>query len=329
MSNSILEKIAQELEENIVRELEKGTAPWIKPWINEGIIPYNPYTGTIYKGCNALRLMLNKYEELRYLTFNQVKELGGYVKKGEKASCVLFVGKRQIDKNQETKGLIFEDNEGNLWQKVFKAYSMFNISQCNNIDMEKLKEHQKKNNLSFETKPRNRFEKNPFIEQILANSNIQIIHTKQDKAYYEVSNDKIVLPPKENFINNEQYYSTALHELGHATGHQNRLNRDLNHSFGSEGYAREELRAELYSFLQAMELGIDYNLKNHASYMDSWLKVLKDDKSEISKAIKDSVKMVSFVKEHWYPTKEQIITKNKQIKNIYKDSQKIQQGKER
>lgn len=78
-----------------------------------------------------------------------------------------------------------------------------------------------------------------------------------------------------------------------------------------------------------MELGIDYNLKNHASYMDSWLKVLKDDKSEISKAIKDSVKMVSFVKEHWYPTKEQIITKNKQIKNIYKDSQKIQQGKER
>ena len=84
--------------------------------------------------------------------------------------------------------------------------------------MEKLKEHQKKNNISFETKTRNRFEKNPFIEQILANSNIQIIHTKQDKAYYEVSNDKIVLPPKENFINNEQYYSTALHELGHATG---------------------------------------------------------------------------------------------------------------
>ena len=92
-----------------------------------------------------------------------------------------------------------------------------------------------------------------------------------------------------------------MHELGHATGATQRLNRDLSGKFGSESYAKEELRAELYSFLQALELGIDYDLKNHASYVDSWLKVLKDDRSEISKAIKDCVKMVSFVKEEWYP----------------------------
>ncbi len=91
-----------------------------------------------------------------------------------------------------------------------------------------------------------------------------------------------------------------MHELGHATGHPNRLNREKGKTFGDEQYAKEELKAELYSFLQAMDLGIDYDLKNHASYVGSWLKTLNDNPQEISYAIKDSIKMVNYVKEHSY-----------------------------
>lgn len=134
-------------------------------------------------------------------------------------------------------------------------------------------------------------------------SNIPIIHHNADRACYVIDEDKIYLPPKEVFTSKEQYYSTALHELGHATGHKTRLDRDLSGSFGSYCYAKEELRAELYSFLQAIELGIDYDLKNHASYVDSWSKMFKDNKKEINEALKDAIKIVHFVKEQWYPQK--------------------------
>lgn len=151
-------------------------------------------------------------------------------------------------------------------------------------------------------KPRNKLSENYFVEQILANSQIPIIHHEKDRAYYSPKEDCIYLPPKESFASKEQYYSTALHELGHATGHESRMNRELKGSFGSESYAKEELRAELYSFLQALELGIDFDLKNHASYIDSWLKIFNGDKGELSRAMKDSVGMVHFVKQKWYPT---------------------------
>lgn len=320
--SKILEDLAQEAENKILQAIENGVAPWLKPWSNNGLLPHNPYTGTIYQGINALRLMCDSYSDNRYLTFNQVKELGGCIKKGEKANYVLFVGKNLIDEERKNnaKGMVFEDSEGNLWEKVFKKIPIFNFSQTQGIDINKLQTHQAKKNLSFEPKERDRFQENPLIEKILQNSNIPIIHHQKDTAYYSPKLDTIYLPPKENFINKEQYYSTALHELGHATGHRNRLNRDLQGEFGTPNYAKEELRAELYSFLQALELGIDYNLKSHASYVDSWLKILKNDKNEISKALKDSTNMLKFVKQHWYPQeqKQELEIKINRNKNYQK-----------
>lgn len=309
----VLEELAKDLEEKILHALESGSAPWIKPWQNDGILPHNPYTGTIYQGINALRLLCDEYTESKYLTFNEIKALNGSVRKGERASYVLFVGQKPItqEERENTRGYVFEDEEGRLWQKIFKKIPIFNITQCQNLDMQLLAKHQKQHNIHFEIKQRDRFQENPFIEQILKNSHIPIIHYNKDRAYYCVNSDTIYLPPKENFATKEQYYSTALHELGHATGAKHRLGRALSGDFGSVSYAKEELRAELYSFLQALELGIDYDIKNHASYVKGWLKILQDDKSEISRAIKDGVRMVSFVKEQWYPTKEQERTPQK------------------
>lgn len=329
--SKILEELAREVEQKIFKAIQEGTAPWCKPWSNDGLLPHNPYTGTIYLGYNALRLMLDGYIDNQYLTFHQVKELNGYVKSGEKANYVLYAGHTQItpESKRTNQSIIFEDSEGNLYQKVFKKFPVFNISQCENIDFEKLQSHQKSKNINLTPKPRDRFSENPLIEQILQNSQIPIIHHQKDKAYYSPSKDCIYLPPKESFANKEQYYSTALHELGHATGHKKRLNRDLSGDFASPSYAKEELRAELYSFLQALELGIDYDLKNHASYVDGWLKALQNNTDEISKAMKDSVKMAHYIKQSWYPTKEQSLKKKLSSSHTKEHIQDIQKGIQR
>ncbi|MCI7484332.1 zincin-like metallopeptidase domain-containing protein [Helicobacter sp. 10-6591] len=316
MSNKILEKLASDLEDRILKALENGTAPWTKPWRNDGLLPYNPFTGTQYKGLNALRLMINDNLENQYLTFNQVKELGGKIKKGSISIPIVFFTYEELKTQEEIDAYINEGKASLIreigdksYKLILKSHNVFNINQCE-IDLEKLKEHQQKHNIKVPTpKSRNKFEPNPHIEQILSNSGVEIIHHKQDMAFYRPYDDKIYLPPKTSFLSEEEYYSTALHELGHATGHKKRLTRPTlinTNSFGTQEYAKEELRAELYSFLQAMELGIDYELKNHASYVGNWLTILKEDKSEISKAIKDSIKMVNYVKEHWYPKELQI-----------------------
>ncbi|WP_052057420.1 MULTISPECIES: ArdC family protein [Helicobacter] len=303
MNKDRMEALAEQIANKIFESIENGTAPWLKPWSNNGIQPHNPITGTIYKGVNALNLMINGLDENRYLTFNQIKALGGYVKSGEKAHIVWFKGYKDAKKEND---LQESDLESPTQQTpYYKIFSVFNLKQTSNIDINKIQQYQVKHNITpLETlKERNRFEDNPLIEEVLKNSNIPIIHHNADRACYVIDEDKIYLPPKEVFTSKEQYYSTALHELGHATGHKTRLDRDLSGSFGSYCYAKEELRAELYSFLQAIELGIDYDLKNHASYVDSWSKMFKDNKKEINEALKDAIKIVHFVKEQWYPQK--------------------------
>ncbi|WP_394980693.1 ArdC family protein [uncultured Helicobacter sp.] len=347
MNRDKIEQLADKMAQRIFEAIQQGTAPWLKPWSNDGILPHNPLTGTIYKGANALRLLLDHHSDNRYLTFKQIKDLGGYVKKGEKGTEILYTAyqeeklidteletpttqeeqrkeKQNTQDNQEAENT--KDTSITMPKKFFhKLFYVFNINQCENIDMEKIKEYQKQHNITpIEEiiKNRDKSQENPMIEQILKNSNIPIIHHAKDMAYYSPREDKIYLPPKESFYNQEQYYSTALHELGHATGHNSRLNRNISEAFGSSSYAKEELRAELYSFLQSLELGIDHNLKNHASYVDSWSKGrFEDSKEEIKKAIKDSVKMVKYVRGNWYPheLKQKLINSYKQENTPTKD----------
>lgn len=197
--------------------------------------------------------------------------------------------------DDKTKQLLVDSNKEKKIDLIFKSSNVFNIAQTKDINMDKFKALYKDNN----------FEKKDFIsieecQKILDNINdVKIKHLYQTRAYYDSSNDEIVLPLKEQFTSAEAYYSTAFHELGHSTGHESRLNRDLANSFGTPAYAKEELRAEIYSFLQAKELGMDYNLGNHQSYIDSWTKDLEDKKTEIYEAVKDSFKIVDFVKERY------------------------------
>lgn len=317
MQISSLDKFAQEIESKIVEMIKNGTAPWLKPWDCKNASPRNPTTGTIYSGLNSLNLLATQiaqgYDSQEFLTFNQIKELEGSVKKGEKATKILYRNLLEAkDPPKELDGR-YTTIDDKVYRRIFSAYAVFNIDQCEHINKDKLAELREKYGFNNASK---QFQNNDILESILQNSGIHIAHSHQDRAYYTPATDSITLPHKEYFDSSEQYYSTALHELGHATGHPNRLDRDLSGKFGTPLYAKEELRAELYSFLQAMELRIDYNLHNHASYVDSWINALERDTKEIGRALKDCVKMVQYVKDNWYPKEL-----HKELANEQKHSQ--------
>lgn len=129
---------------------------------------------------------------------------------------------------------------------------------------------------------------------ILKNSGV-IVRTGGDRAFYSPGTDHIQLPPDEAFHSPEEWAATALHELAHASGATHRLNRDLTGKFGSFSYSREELRAELASLFVGGELGIPTDIPNHASYIQSWVKVLKEDKREIFHAAADAQKISDYI----------------------------------
>ncbi|CAA6798640.1 MAG: DNA primase (EC, partial [uncultured Sulfurovum sp.] len=132
-------------------------------------------------------------------------------------------------------------------------------------------------------------------QKILENSNANINHVAGNRAFYRASEDKIQLPLKEQFNSEMDYYSTALHELSHWTGHESRLNRDMSNPFGSIAYAKEELKAEIGSYMLSAKIGIDFDPSQHNSYIDNWVSILEDKPSEIFKASADASKIVSFI----------------------------------
>ena len=217
------------------------------------------------------------------------------------------------------------DKEKELF--IIRVYPVFNVAQCENINAQKLDELKQKNKIpSLQEFEKLKFVENPFIEAILKNSGIEIKHGG-DRAFYTPQGDFIQLPPKENFKSISAYYSTALHELGHATGHKTRLNRDLTGAFGTPSYAKEELRAETYSLIQAFDLRLEFDLGNHASYLEHYAQILQHSKDEIKLAVKDAIKINEYVKKEWYPKdknltlqrglngKKQTPTKNTQSKS--------------
>jgi len=132
-------------------------------------------------------------------------------------------------------------------------------------------------------------------EKLLLNSGATLFHSEADRAFYKLSTDSIHLPPKEQFKSAAHYYATALHELGHWSGHSSRLNRDLGNPFGSDAYAKEELRAEIASMLLGAELGIGHDPSQHTAYIKSWIRVLEDDPLEIFRASADAEKIINHI----------------------------------
>ena len=278
--------------DQVIEQIGNGTAPWMKPWTPDlSHMPHNPSSGTVYKGGNRVFLAMQGYADPRWKTFNQVKKDDQRVKKGEKGTPVVYWQWEKEEPRTDDAGNPVLDASGNpqkvavkLEKPLLRASYVFNGSQIEGIEPW---EGSKKE-----------YAWNPVekAESILTSASVPIIHDQRDRAYYAINADEIHLPAKENFPDAPSYYDTALHELGHSTRHPTRLHRESG-PFGSEAYAREELRAEIASWMVSVELGIPHDTKNHASYVDNWQKVLKDDPFEIVRACRDAEKIMEYLME--------------------------------
>lgn len=283
---------ATQVAETIIKQLEEGTAPWQRPWepgTLSHVMPYNAATGKRYRGGNSLWLMMQPRNDSRWMTYKQAASLGAQVRKGEKGTVIEYVkrseerlvrdeaGKPVLDENGNNKTEMADLQRGKLFRAV-----VFNAEQIDGLPP--LERRAEPSWSVFEA-----------AERALETSGVALEHVNGNRAYYSPSSDRITLPERGQFPSADRYYETALHELGHATGHPSRLARDLQHPFGSEGYAREELRAELASLMLGDRLGIGFDPGNHAAYVASWIKVLQDDPREIFRAASDAEKITAWV----------------------------------
>lgn len=296
--------------------IEKNEAPWQKSWSSNGILPYNIKTGKQYNGINLLNLMLvaeeKGYEDTRWLTFLQAGESGGKVRAGEKGVHIMYLQtKETIRETDEITGE--EIIRVEKLEKPRAIWSVvFNAEQCEGLPPLERKQ------IDF-----NPIEK---AEELLIKSGAIIRHKAQDRAYYSPMTDTITLPLKEQFQSPEDYYRTALHELGHWTGHSSRNNRDLSGTFGTESYAKEELVAEITSFLVGTQCGLGHEPDaNNIAYLKSWSKAIRDDPSYLFKAVKEADKAAQlilgkdleiFKEKEQEQEQEQVMENNHEQKNL-------------
>jgi len=293
--NDKVKALHEQVAEKLIEQLKAGTAPWQKPWTDDGIaygeLPYNAVSGNRYKGINTFSLMLAGHEDPRWLTFNQALANDWHVKKGEKATLIQFVKVYDNVAKRDPDGKPVLDDAGKqvrqqvrLDRPIITTAWVFNASQIDGIPQLVRPEPKE---LGWSPVER--------AEQLITASEANIAHRKGDRAYYSPLRDKITMPVKTQFDAADKYYSTLLHELGHWTGHKDRLDRSMINKFGTEGYAREELRAEIASMLIGQEFRIGHDPGQHAAYVDSWIKLLQDHPYEIHAAAADAEKIFSYL----------------------------------
>jgi len=278
--------------EEMIRQIEAGTAPWMKPW-QPGTIrtaPYNPTTGNAYRGMNALWLEMMGRGDPRWMTYRQAKAEGAQVRGGEKGTSVEYwqFSETTLMKDADGKPLLDEEGQKRYQTAVLERPKVFHAVVFNGEQID---------GLAPLPQPELKFQPVEEAEKVLAQGGIDIRHDQPDRAFYRPGTDRIHLPPKGAFKEGYEYYATALHELGHATGHPSRLARDMSGGFGSPSYAKEELRAEIASYMVTTELGLGHYPERHAGYVESWLKALQDDRNEIFRAARDADRMASWMLE--------------------------------
>ncbi|MDX2306313.1 MAG: zincin-like metallopeptidase domain-containing protein [Microscillaceae bacterium] len=285
--------VYQMITDRVIEFLKQDLAPWRKPWRSvQGtlIAPKNGISGKNYRGINAFLLNCLPYEDPYYLTFKQVQQLGGRIQKGQKGFPVIFYKLTEIKESKEEQGKkVLEVREIPL----IRYHIVFNVEQCEGIT------------LFASEAPQEEEEKE--LSPIQACENIifempnppEIINKPSNRAYYQPSADRIVMPERKQFESSEEYYATLFHELGHSTGHPSRLNRkDLVEStgFGSEPYSREELTAEMIAGFLCGFAGIEPStLENSAAYIQSWIARLQDDKKLVIEAASRAQKACDYI----------------------------------
>ena len=292
----------------IIEQLVEGVVPWHQSWKEAGM-PQNLITKKPYNGINALLLAFLGYEQNYFLTFKQVNDLRGSVRKGEKSHTVVF-WKWPEKKKDET-----EEEKEKKRKPILRYYLVFNIAQCDNIPEKYIPKIKMEDNRPIDV-----------CEEIIEwmPNRPAIIH---DEAYpfYQKVKDLINMPKKELFDDSEAYYEVLFHELIHSTGHTSRLNRKelMDDSKDIEAYSLEELTAEIGACFLNNHAGIGKNdFGNSAAYIQGYLEVLKNDKRFIFYASSRAQRAVDYIFDihnsngQGEPQKEEVIKELEDISDI-------------
>lgn len=280
--------------------LEGQKITWNKPWVSViGKPAHNAVSKRAYSGLNQIILSLRQeclgLPYNGWLTFNQIRELGGRVISGESSSAIYYYkilylehGGKQVS-SKEFQRLTNSERETRCLRKHFllRHYNVFNIGQTKELPADLYKVEV--------PAPLTWLQKDDQAERLIKATDAKIIHWVSDEASYNFVNDVIFLPIREQFEGLTAYYETTLHELGHWTGHSSRLNRKLQNAFRTVGYAKEELIAELCSAFLCAQLGFSMGITNNAAYIQSWIEVLREDTKYIFKAIHQAEAAANYV----------------------------------
>jgi antirestriction protein ArdC len=278
-------KLYEKVTARIVAALEKGTLPWRRTW-KQGNgaaygFPHNAVTGRPYRGINVWLLMMaaedRGFTSTGWITPNKCKEFDLDFK-GASPEWVVFWNRssRTDEETGETKTF--------MWAK---GYQVINLDEVRG-DLSKLKGHK-----ALEI-PEEISDVDDLCVAMQDALDIEVKHGG-DRAYYQPTRDFIGMPPQDAFDGTDEYRATLFHEGTHSTGHKSRCDRDLKGRFGTEAYAFEELIAELGSAYIGAALGINMDMPNHASYLASWLKVLKGDEKAIFTAASKAQQAVDYL----------------------------------
>lgn len=309
----------KQLVDQVLANLEKGNLFWTQGWVAAGA-PESAVTGKKYRGINNLYLslvaMAENYGDNRWATFRQMEEKGWTFKKDEEGHTLGKGKSVSVEyyemRDKETKrrfdrsvldGMTFDEQREYMDKNVYWLRKFYRVFNCSLMDGVPAKEMPM-------IDVNDRIEK---AEAILDywNANESKIVYGGSQAFYRPSTDEVHLPEREKFKSTQSFYDTAFHEIGHSTGHESRLNRDLSGGFGSQSYAMEELRAEIASIFMAQDLGIEPSedrLQNNAAYIQSWKDEIKENPNALFTAIADADKIARYVS-----SKEQVYRQTKDV----------------
>lgn len=263
MSTAIYESVTR----TIIDALQRGVVPWKKPWHQLQSVPVNAISNRPYRGVNTFLLSIHPYTDHRWLTVKQANERGGAVKPGEQSTTVVFWKrwKPDVPEDEQEPGVTRE-------VPLLRYFRVFNVEQCVSLDLPDLYRPE-------EVRSHERIDRAELLVKHMPNP--PSIAEGGSAAWYRPSDDHVQVPELAKFESPDAYYATLFHELGHATGHEKRLNRSGVTGtilFGSGEYSKEELVAELTSAFCCATATLDDRLMDGAaSYIHGWLGVLKAD----------------------------------------------------
>ncbi|GHC32629.1 DUF1738 domain-containing protein [Bradyrhizobium sp. U87765 SZCCT0131] len=281
-----------DITDKIIADLEEGRFPWVQPWGTAAAkaplaMPRNAATARQYSGINVLILwgavIQHGYPTQHWLTFRQALSLGGNVRKGEHGTTVVYAD-RFTPEDEKRRARETGEEAGSI--PFLKRFTVFNAAQCEGLP----------DNIAVEAPPPPPGMIEPQVEALIAATGIDF-RIGGNRAYYAPAQDYVQVPPPQAYFEPINWHRTALHEIGHATGHETRLGRDFSGSFGTKKYAFEEMIAEISSAFCCASLGIVPTVR-HADYVGSWLEVMREDSRAIVRAASQASKAADWILSH-------------------------------